>query len=88
MVIKLANKGNIALQDAFLNALRKDRIPVTIYLVNGFQYRGIIKGFDNFTIFLENDGRQNMIYKHAVSSVNPVRTVPFGGNNTGDGDKE
>lgn len=82
MVIKLANKGTIILQDAFLNALRKDRIPVTIYLVNGFQYRGIVKGFDNFTIILENDGRQNMLYKHAISSVNPVRPVSFGGNNT------
>jgi len=78
----MANKGTVVLQDAFLYALRKDRTPVTIYLVNGFQYRGVVKGFDNFTIVLENDGRQYMLYKHAISSVNPVRPVSFEINNS------
>lgn len=71
----MANKGNIVLQDAFLNQIRKDRVPVTIYLTNGFQFRGTIKGFDNFIIILESENKQTMIYKHAVSSVNPARPV-------------
>jgi len=71
----MASKGAVILQDVFLNQLRKERIPVTIHLTNGFQIRGIIKGFDNFVILLESDGKQMMIYKHAVSTVTPARTV-------------
>lgn len=78
----MANKGNIILQDIFLNTLRKDRIPVTIYLVNGFQLKGTVKGFDNFTILIDSEGKQTMIYKHAISSINPARPVSFGNNNT------
>ena len=81
MVIKLSNKANLFLQDAFLNQVRKERIPITIYLTNGFQLRGLIKGFDNFIIMLENDGKQTMIYKHAISSVNPARIVGIGNTN-------
>ena len=51
------NKSQINLQDTFLNQVRKEKIPVTIYLVNGFQLRGLVRGFDNFTIIIENDGR-------------------------------
>lgn len=65
----------INLQDVFLNAARKDRKPVTIYLVNGFQFRGIVKGFDNFTIVLDSDGKQSLVYKHAVSTIIPARSV-------------
>lgn len=71
----MSNRGNVILQDIFLNTLRKDRVPATIYLVNGFQLRGTVKGFDNFTILLDNEGKQTMIYKHAISSINPIRPI-------------
>jgi len=72
----------ILLQDAYLNQLRKERIPVTIHLINGFQLKGLIKGFDNFIILFESEGKQMMIYKHAVSTVTPARQVIFtSGNN-------
>jgi len=67
------NKG-IALQDPFLNALRKDRIPVSIYLVNGIKLQGQVESFDQFVIVLRNTVNQ-MIYKHAVSTVVPSKTV-------------
>ncbi len=70
------NKPNINLQDAFLNQVRKDNIAVTIYLMNGFQLRGLVKGFDNFTIILDSEGKQQMVYKHAVSTIMPVRPIP------------
>ncbi len=79
----MANKVTILLQDAYLNQLRKERIPVTIHLINGFQLKGLIKGFDNFIILFENEGKQMMIYKHAVSTVTPARQVVFAsGNNS------
>ncbi|MDL2280962.1 RNA chaperone Hfq [Selenomonadales bacterium OttesenSCG-928-I06] len=61
------------LQDNFLNQIRKENTPVIIYLVNGFQLRGLVKGFDNFTIIIENDGKQQMVYKHAVSTITPFK---------------
>lgn len=70
------NKPVINLQDAFLNQVRKEGIGVTIYLVNGFQIRGMVKGFDNFTIILDCEGKQEMVYKHAVSTIIPVRPIP------------
>lgn len=72
---KMANKGAVVLQDAFLNQLRKERIPVTVHLTNGFQLRGLIKGFDNFVLLIESDGKQMMIYKHAISTVTPARAI-------------
>ncbi|WP_406678515.1 RNA chaperone Hfq [Moorella sp. ACPs] len=63
------------LQDLFLNVLRRDNTPVTIYLVNGFQLKGIVRGFDNFTVVLDSDGKQQMIYKHAISTITPSRPV-------------
>jgi len=69
------SKNQLNLQDAFLNQVRKERVPVTIYLVNGFQLKGVIKGFDNFTVIIEQEGRQQMVYKHAISTVAPLRTV-------------
>lgn len=70
------NKPIINLQDAFLNQVRKESIAVTIYLVNGFQLRGLVKGFDNFTIILESDGKQEMVYKHAISTIIPTKPLP------------
>ncbi len=65
----------INLQDSFLNQVRKDNVPVVIYLVNGFQLRGSVKGFDNFTVILENDGKQQLVYKHAISTITPFRPI-------------
>lgn len=67
------NSGN--LQDLFLNQVRKEKIVVTIYLSNGFQYRGIVKGFDNFVVLVETEGKQSLVYKHAISSINPTKPV-------------
>ncbi|AFV04672.1 MAG: RNA chaperone Hfq [Dehalobacter sp. 4CP] len=69
------NKSPINLQDVFLNQIRKDNIPVTIYLVNGFQLKGLVKGFDNFTVVLDYEGKQQMVYKHAISTIMPMRQV-------------
>lgn len=66
------------LQDAYLGQLKKDNLLVVVYLVNGFQLKGIIKGFDNFTIFLENEGKIQMVYKHAVTTINPVKSISLG----------
>jgi len=65
----------INIQDTFLNQLRKESIPVTVFLTNGFQIRGTIKAFDNFTIVIDSDGRQQMVYKHAISTFQPQRNV-------------
>mgnify|MGYP001033323967 FL=1 len=66
---------DINLQDVFLNQARKDKIPVTIYITNGFQFKGIVKGFDNYIVILDTDGKQNMIYKHAISTITPIKPV-------------
>lgn len=62
-------------QDAILNECKKDRIPLTLFLMNGFQIRGVITGFDSFVVILESDGKQQMNYKHAISTVAPVRPM-------------
>ncbi|MCU6708212.1 RNA chaperone Hfq [Paenibacillus sp. J5C_2022] len=66
---------SINIQDTFLNQLRKENIPVTVFLMNGFQIRGAIKAFDNFTIIIDSEGRQQMVYKHAISTFVPQRNV-------------
>ena len=66
---------NNNLQEIFLTQLRRERRPVTMFLMNGFQMRGIITGFDQFVIMLQSDGRQQMIYKHAVSTMTPAMPV-------------
>jgi host factor-I protein len=65
-----------SLQDPFLNALRKDRVPVSIYLVNGIKLQGQIESFDQFVVLLKNSVSQ-MVYKHAISTVVPARNVRF-----------
>jgi host factor-I protein len=70
-------KTTINLQDVFLNQVRKEHLPITIYLVNGFQLRGVVRGFDNYTIVLEGDGKQNLIYKHAISTITPSKSITF-----------
>lgn len=70
----------INLQDSFLNQVRKENMPVVIYLVNGFQLRGAVRGFDNFTVIIENDGKQQLVYKHAISTITPFRALASGYN--------
>ena len=67
-----------SLQDPFLNALRRERIPVAIYLVNGIKLQGVIESFDQFVVLLRNQVSQ-MVYKHAISTVVPSRAVKVGG---------
>jgi len=68
-------KQAINIQDQFLNQLRKDGTSVTVFLLNGFQLRGQIKGFDNFTVLFESEGKQQLVYKHAISTFSPLRNV-------------
>jgi host factor-I protein len=76
-----------SLQDPFLNALRKERIPVSIYLVNGIKLQGQVESFDQFVILLKNTVSQ-MVYKHAVSTVVPARAIQVSsGGNSEDGDE-
>ena len=63
------------LQDLFLLRARQDRVPVTLFLMNGFQMRGIITGYDPFVVVLDSDGRQQIVYKHAISTIAPIRPV-------------
>lgn len=65
------------LQDLFLNAARKDKINITIYLMNGVPIKGRVLSFDNFTILIEVDKKQNLIYKHAVSTILPSKPIPY-----------
>ncbi|CRK80370.1 RNA chaperone Hfq [Neobacillus massiliamazoniensis] len=68
-------KTTVNIQDQFLNQCRKDNINVTVFLLNGFQLRGQIKGFDNFTVLFESEGKQQLVYKHAISTFAPQRNV-------------
>lgn len=69
---------NTNLQDAMLRQVTRERIPVTLFLMNGFQMRGMITGFDSFVVLLVTEGRQQMIYKHAISTMVPAHTLRFG----------
>ena len=65
----------VNLQDLFLLRAREDRLNVTVFLMNGFQMRGIITGYDPFVVVLDTDGKQQVIYKHAISTIVPIRPV-------------
>ena len=67
-----SGKTVMNLQDSFLNHVRKENLAVVIYLVNGFQIRGLVRGFDNFTVIIENEGKQQLVYKHAISTISPA----------------
>lgn len=71
----MAAKQIINLQENFLNTARKENVPVTIHLVNGFQLKGMIRGFDQFTVVLDSMGRQQMVFKHAISTITPARPL-------------
>ena len=75
MVKGMSTKNNI--QDYILNTARKDKIDLTIYLLNGVPLKGKVYSFDNFTIIIENDGKQQLIYKHAVSTIIPLKPIKF-----------
>lgn len=63
------NKAPLNLQDGFLNQMRKEGVPVVVHLLDGRELRGLVRGFDNFTVMLESEGRTEMVYKHAVSTM-------------------
>lgn len=66
---------SINLQETFLNNMRKNNIFVTVFLLNGFQLKGLIKSYDNFTVLLESEGKQQLIYKHAISTFVPSKNI-------------
>lgn len=70
----MSNKP-INLQEAILDETSRDNIPVTMFLMNGVQVRGIVTGYDNFVVVIETEGRQQMIYKHAISTIIPARVL-------------
>lgn len=68
-------KKNTNLQDTFLTKARRQNMPVTVFLVNGFQMRGTVRGFDPFVVVLESEGRQQLLYKHAISTLVPAQNI-------------
>jgi host factor-I protein len=68
------------LQDLYLNAVRKEKIDVTVSLTNGFQIRGTVESFDSYTILIESEGKEQLVFKHAVSTVVPRRSVDISNN--------
>ena len=71
----MANTENY--QDLILNEVRKEHVPVTLFLMNGFQMKGSVTGFDSFIVVLSSEGKQQMIYKHAISTLVPLQPVRF-----------
>jgi len=65
------------LQDAFLNKVRRDKVNLTVFLMNGFQMHGVIRSYDGFTVILDSDGKQQLIYKHAISTIIPPKPIDF-----------
>jgi len=65
----------VNLQEAILSEVRRDKVPVTLFLMNGFQLRGVITGYDSFVVVLVTDGKQQMIYKHAISTLAPMKQL-------------
>ena len=68
-------KTTINIQDVFLNGARRDRTQITMFLMNGFQMRGTVSAFDSFTVVLDSDGKQQLVYKHAISTMIPSRPI-------------
>jgi host factor-I protein len=76
------------IQDVFLNHVRKNKSPVTVFLVNGVKLQGIISGFDNFCVLLRRDGHVQLVYKHAISTVMPAHTIAlYDGEQVGEGEQ-
>ncbi len=68
-------KNNVKLQDVFLNEVRKNHYQITIFLVSGYQIKGFVNGFDPYTIMIDSEGKQQLIYKHAISTIVPAKPV-------------
>ncbi len=68
-------KGMINLQDTFLNQARKESMLTTVFLINGYQIKGIVRSFDSFTLLLDVEGKQQLVYKHAISTIIPARNI-------------
>lgn len=66
---------NLNLQDVFLNQARKERLAVTIFLMNGYRFKGMVKGFDSYIVILDCEGKQYVVYKHAISTIVPARPI-------------
>lgn len=66
---------SLNLQDIFLNQARKEKVPLTIFLMNGFQFKGMVKGFDSYTVILECENKQNLVFKHAISTIVPAKPI-------------
>lgn len=71
------SKNSNNLQDIFLNGARKNKMPIVMYLVNGVQLRGTVKGFDSFTVILDSEGKQTMVYKHSITTISPSKPILF-----------
>ena len=68
-------KGMINLQDTFLNQARKENMLTTVFLINGYQIKGVVRSFDSFTLLLDVEGKQQLVYKHAISTIIPARII-------------
>jgi len=68
---------SIIIQDAFLNQVRRSRVLATIHLANGYQLKGYVKGFDNFVVVLQSEDKQQLIYKHAISTITPAQPIDY-----------
>lgn len=73
------SKQAVNLQDVFLNQARKEKILLTFITINGYQFKGIVSGFDNFTVILDFEGKQSLVYKHAISTIIPEKPITFTG---------
>lgn len=73
------SKQSLNLQDVFLNQARKEKNVLNFIMINGYQFKGIVSGFDNYTVVLESEGRQNLVYKHAISTIVPSKPIVFTG---------
>jgi len=73
------SKQGVNLQDVFLNQARKEKILLTFIMINGYQFKGIVSGFDNYTVILDFEGKQSLVYKHAISTIVPKRPITFTG---------
>ena len=71
----MTNNDTNNLQDVFLNDVRKNETPVSVRLLNGFQLKGTVKGFDSFTLILEFSGKEHLVYKHAIATVTPLKSL-------------
>ena len=67
--------STLNLQDTFLNQARRQKILLTVFLTNGFQFKGFVRGFDSFTVVMENEGKQSLVYKHAISTIIPASAI-------------